>query len=118
MDERELSDDEKGMIEVPAMDGSEAFHQVVKEMLLNGHQARAWNPMLGAKQQRENIIDRTEPSRSLIVFDQNEARIFETGPGRLEGGKVVCLESSSVRGKNSPIMMSVLEPGLTACGAA
>lgn len=41
LDDRDLSDDEKGMMRVPQMDGSEAFHQVVKEMLLNGHQVRA-----------------------------------------------------------------------------
>lgn len=39
MDDRDLSDDENGM-QMPAMDGSEAFHQVVKDMLVNGHQVR------------------------------------------------------------------------------
>lgn len=38
LDDREMSDDENAM--VPAMDGSEAFHQVVKEMLMNGHQVK------------------------------------------------------------------------------
>lgn len=38
MDDRDLSDDESGHGLMAAMDGSEAFHQVVKDMLLNGHQ--------------------------------------------------------------------------------
>ncbi|CAM9472599.1 unnamed protein product [Ectocarpus sp. 13 AM-2016] len=39
LDDRDLSDDENGGLQVmAAMDGSEAFHQVVKDMLLNGHQ--------------------------------------------------------------------------------
>ncbi|CAB1104374.1 unnamed protein product [Ectocarpus sp. CCAP 1310/34] len=39
LDDRDLSDDESGGLQVmAAMDGSEAFHQVVKDMLLNGHQ--------------------------------------------------------------------------------
>ncbi|CAM9714743.1 unnamed protein product [Ascophyllum nodosum] len=39
LDDRDLSDDESGMMHLmPPMDGSEAFHQVVKEMLMNGHQ--------------------------------------------------------------------------------
>lgn len=38
IDERDGSDDENAMM--PAMDGSEAFHQVVKDMLMNGHQVR------------------------------------------------------------------------------
>ena len=41
LDDRDLSDDENGNggMQMAAMDGSEAFHQVVKDMLLNGHQA-------------------------------------------------------------------------------
>lgn len=39
LDDRDMSDDENA-VRMPAMDGSEAFHQVVKDMLLNGHQAR------------------------------------------------------------------------------
>lgn len=40
LDDRDLSDDENGNggLQMAAMDGSEAFHQVVKDMLLNGHQ--------------------------------------------------------------------------------
>lgn len=40
LDDRDLSDDENGNggLQMVAMDGSEAFHQVVKDMLLNGHQ--------------------------------------------------------------------------------
>ncbi|CAM9406476.1 unnamed protein product, partial [Hapterophycus canaliculatus] len=38
LDDRDLSDDESGHGLMAAMDGSEAFHQVVKDMLLNGHQ--------------------------------------------------------------------------------
>ena len=39
LDDRDLSDDENGM-HMPPMDGSEAFHQVVKDMLVNGHQVK------------------------------------------------------------------------------
>lgn len=45
MDDRDLSDDENGNggLQMAAMDGSEAFHQVVKDMLLNGHQVIGWH---------------------------------------------------------------------------
>lgn len=45
LDDRGLSDDENGNggLQMAAMDGSEAFHQVVKDMLVNGHQVTsAW----------------------------------------------------------------------------
>lgn len=74
LDGRDLSDDENAM-QMPPMDGSEAFHQVVKEMLLNGHQ-------VGALCQRSiEILDMKRTHVSLPCFWNEEKSGTHRVPG-------------------------------------